>query len=152
MTLNTPPTAASFARLVGVSRQRAAILREQGVVSGDTLAEWVGSYCANLREQAAGHGGEGQLVLAQERAALAAAQRRRIEREERIAAGSYLLTADVVKSQTRAGMAIRDAMLAVPGRTAATLAGMDDERAIDRYLTTELRAELTRLADSVPRQ
>lgn len=144
-----PPKVAEFCRLVGLSRQRVTTLRADGAISGDTLAAWVASYCDSLRAQAAGRGGEHGLVLAQERAALAAAQRRRIEREERIAAGAYTLTADAVKSATRAGMATRDAMLAIPGRLAAALAGMEDEREVERYLTTEIRAELTRLADSV---
>jgi hypothetical protein len=58
--------------------------------------------------------------------------------------------ADAVKSATRAGMAIRDAMLSLPGRLAATLASMEDEREIERYLTDQLRAELTRLAQRAP--
>jgi hypothetical protein len=58
--------------------------------------------------------------------------------------------ADAVKSATRAGMAIRDAVLSLPGRLAAQLASMDDEREIERYLTEQLRAELTRLAQKVP--
>lgn len=64
--------------------------------------------------------------------------------------GSLVSAADAVKSATRAGMAIRDAVLSVPGRAAAQLASMDDEREIERYLTELLRAELTRLAQKVP--
>lgn len=64
--------------------------------------------------------------------------------------GSLVSAAEAVKSATRAGMAIRDAVLSVPGRVAATLAGMDDEREIERYLSEQLRAELTRLAQKVP--
>jgi phage terminase Nu1 subunit (DNA packaging protein) len=53
------------------------------------------------------------------------------------------------KSAQRAGIAIRNAVLSVPGRCAAQLAAMSDEREIERLLTEMLRAELTRLADSV---
>ena len=53
------------------------------------------------------------------------------------------------KSAERAGMEIRDAVLSIPGRYAAQLASMDDERAIEQLLTEALRAELTRLANSV---
>jgi phage terminase Nu1 subunit (DNA packaging protein) len=63
--------------------------------------------------------------------------------------GSLVSAADAVKSATRAGMAIRDAVLSLPGRVAAQLASMDDEREIERYLTDQLRAELTRLAQKV---
>jgi phage terminase Nu1 subunit (DNA packaging protein) len=63
--------------------------------------------------------------------------------------GSLVSAADAVKSATRAGMAIRDAVLSLPGRVAAQLASMDDEREIERYLTEQLRAELTRLAQKV---
>lgn len=64
--------------------------------------------------------------------------------------GALVSAADAVKSATRAGMAIRDAVLSLPGRVAAQLASMDDEREIERYLTDQLRAELTRLAQKVP--
>ena len=63
--------------------------------------------------------------------------------------GALVSAADAVKSATRAGMAIRDAVLSLPGRVAAQLASMDDEREIERYLTEQLRAELTRLAQKV---
>jgi phage terminase Nu1 subunit (DNA packaging protein) len=53
------------------------------------------------------------------------------------------------KSAQRAGIAIRNAILSVPGRYAAQLATIDDERDIERLLTEVLREELTRLADSV---
>jgi hypothetical protein len=55
-----------------------------------------------------------------------------------------------VKSSRRAGLAIRDAVLSVPGRVAAQLTNVSDERAIERVLTVALRDELTRLADTVP--
>lgn len=81
------------------------------------------------------------------------------DREEHLAAlaklelaereGRLLWADQVSKSANRAGMTIRDGMLSVPGRIAARLVGIDDEREIERLLTEEIRAELTRLARSV---
>jgi phage terminase Nu1 subunit (DNA packaging protein) len=145
-----PAKVADFCRLVGISRQRVTTLRQNGQITGTTLAEWIGSYCAGLRERAAGRDpGGGPLNLAQERAALALAQRRKLDREARIAEGNFVPKAQAVASATKAGMAIRDAMLSVPGRVAAQLAVLDDERAIERVLADVIRAELTRLAESV---
>jgi phage terminase Nu1 subunit (DNA packaging protein) len=122
--------------------------REAGGYDPVTVGQWLMRRALAM----AGKTGGDVLDLSYEQALLARERRRALERDAEIKAGAYLLTADVIKSQTRAGMAIRDAMLSVPGRVAATLAGMDDERRIDRYLTDELRAELTRLADTVPRR
>jgi phage terminase Nu1 subunit (DNA packaging protein) len=65
---------------------------------------------------------------------------------------TLISASEVVKASQRAGMAVRDAVLSVPGRIAAQLVGMDDERAIERLIADALRAELTRLADTVPRR
>ena len=70
-----------------------------------------------------------------------------LERKER--EGKLVPSDAARKSLSRAGMAVRDAMLSLPGRYAAQLASMTDERAIDRLLTDVIRAELTRLADTV---
>ena len=59
-----------------------------------------------------------------------------------------LVPADAAtKAQKRSAMAFRDAMLSIPGREAAKLAGIADEREIERLLTFAIRAELTRVAD-----
>ena len=113
MKRNTLP---EFAGLVGISAARAGQLRRNGVLVGDSLPELVRSYCTHLREQAAGRASGGSLDLAQERAALAAAQRQRIEREEQVARGE-LIPADlagrhgVLLAQTLVG-----ALGAWPGR------------------------------------
>ena len=65
---------------------------------------------------------------------------------------TLISASEVVKASQRAGMAVRDAVLSVPGRIAAQLVGMDDERAIERLIADALRTELTRLADTVPRR
>ena len=142
-----PAKVADFCRLVGIGRQRVTTLRTNGQITGATLGEWVRSYCENLREAAAGRSnGDGPLNLAQERAALAQAQRRRLEREERVAAGELINRARALESYCRAARTIRDGVLSVPARISVMLVGVDDERDIDRMLTDALREELHRVA------
>jgi hypothetical protein len=52
-----------------------------------------------------------------------------------------------VEESRRAGIAIRDAWLAMPAKVASDLAAMDDPVEIERFLTDLFRAELTRLAE-----
>jgi len=146
--LDGSPNIAAFLATVGIGRSRLTELRASGVVTGDTLRAWIQAYCAHLRAGASGRHGDAGLELSRERALLAQAQRRRIEREERIAQGEFIPKAKAIESFKRAGMTFRDAMLSVPGRIAAQLASMSDERDIDRRLTAEIRTELERLADS----
>jgi len=63
--------------------------------------------------------------------------------------GETIDKAAAVRSFSRSGMVFRDAMLSIPGRVAAQLATETDERRIEALLTAAIRAELTRLADSV---
>ena len=72
--------------------------------------------------------------------------------EAEIRSGRYTLTSAALKSARRAGQTLRDCMLSVPGRVAAQLAAMDDERQIDQFLSTILREELGRLAATVAPQ
>ena len=146
-TLGRPPKVADFCRLVGVSWQRVTVLRQNGHVTGETMAAWIGSYCANLRQQAAGRGDDA-LVLTQERAALAAAQRRKLEREERVAERELVVWKVVKRDVQRAAHGFRDSMLSVPGRVVAQLAGIADERVIDQMLTKIIREELDRLTST----
>ena len=146
--LDGPPNISAFLATVGISRSRLTQLRAEGVVTGDTLRAWIQAYCAHLRAGASGRHGDAGLELSRERALLAQAQRRRIEREETVAKGEYVVKAEAIKSFQRAAMMFRDGMLSVPGRIASTLVMMTDERDIDRALTAALRAELERLADS----
>lgn len=55
---------------------------------------------------------------------------------------------EAIRSSRRAGMAIRDAVLSIPGKLAAELVGLD-EIAIERRLTAAIREELTRIARQV---
>lgn len=57
--LSNPCTHAQFAQLVGVSRQRIGELCNDGSLpKGSTAHEWLLAYCEQLRDSAAGRGGE----------------------------------------------------------------------------------------------
>lgn len=131
MKRNTLP---EFANLVGISATRAGQLRRNGVLAGDSLPELVRSYCTHLREQAAGRASGGSLDLAQERAALAAAQRQRIEREEQVARGE-LIPADLA---VRHGVALAQTMVgalgAWPGRLSAVLHAAESQAEVGALL------------------
>jgi phage terminase Nu1 subunit (DNA packaging protein) len=73
-------TQSEFGELVGISQQAVSdLLKRDVLVRGQPAAVWLHAYCAHLREQAAGRAAAGDLDLATERAALARAQRERIE-------------------------------------------------------------------------
>jgi phage terminase Nu1 subunit (DNA packaging protein) len=71
--------------------------------------------------------------------------------EARIRSGELVEASTVRPAFQRAGRAFRDSMLSIPGRVAAALAVETDERRIEQLLRREMRAELTRLADQVPK-
>jgi len=74
-----PNTQRTFAGLIGVSEMAISDLKRRGVISeGQTLGEWLNSYCAHIREFAAGRATNGDLDLATERAKLAKEQHERI--------------------------------------------------------------------------
>lgn len=85
-------TQAELAELVGVSEARISQLVSDGLIErGVTLAQQLKTYCAWLREVAAGRssGEAGGLDLVQERAALAREQRIAQELKNQIARGEY---------------------------------------------------------------
>lgn len=66
--LNTKASQASFADLVGVSKQAIQKLAKRaGLVNGGTHAEWLRTYCEHLRTEAAGRGGESMNDLTKQR-------------------------------------------------------------------------------------
>lgn len=90
--LSLPCTQARLGDLVGVSQQAISALQGDGRLPADgTLGEMLLAYCHRLREQAAGRIGHeaGGLDLAQERAALARAQREGIEIRNATLRGDY---------------------------------------------------------------
>jgi len=83
--LTTPGTQDEFGALVGITQQAVSALAQRGILpDGATLDEWLLSYCEHLRMIAAGRGGDGGLELAAERAALARAQRDKVEMQNAV--------------------------------------------------------------------
>ncbi len=99
----------AFADLVGISQPAVSDLIARGTLTrGATVRIWLQEYCSNLREQAAGRASAGDLDLIQERAALARAQRIKVE---------------MVNAQMRkqlAPVAMLESVLAKVGRQVAT--------------------------------
>lgn len=78
--LSCSSSQAEFGELVGISQQAVSDLVSRGTLTqGESVGNWLHSYCANLREHAAGRIAGGSLDLGAERAALARVQRERIE-------------------------------------------------------------------------
>lgn len=145
--LNTEQMAA----LLDLSPQRLRELTRRGAVprAGHgryLVAEVVPAYCRHLREAAAGRAssGAGTLDLVQERAALARAQREKLEREARQASRELVDVAEVKAAWFRLTRVARDKLLGVPTRIAPLL-GPDAGRAFD-VMTAELRQTLEELA------
>lgn len=104
--LAKPISQADFAEMVGVSEARVSqVFNEEGFQAGETAADWLLSYCARLREQAAGRMTGGQASLMQERAALARSQREAQELKNAVDRGEYApigLLADVLGAASSA--------------------------------------------------
>lgn len=113
---NSFATQAQFASVVGVTQQRISQLQADGVLThGGSVGEWIGAYCSQLREQAAGRSSDGDLDLVQERAALARSQRVGQDLKNAIAQGEYApigLLADVLSAVSSA---VVDRFDALPG-------------------------------------
>lgn len=63
--LNAKASQTAFARLVGISQQAVSKQIEKGNLTEDgSFGEWLLQYCDQLREQASGRGGEGQVDVA----------------------------------------------------------------------------------------
>ena len=96
MNLQEVHTQASIAEIIGISQQAISEIERRGVCDrGMTLLQWWRTYTNHLREQAAGRLASGDLDLATERAALARAQREKIEMQNAVTrkelAPAYLL-------------------------------------------------------------
>ena len=83
--LNKVANQRDFAKIIGVSEAAVSNMKTAGVIrKGQTMGEWLLAYSAHMREQAAGRATKGDLDLATERAALAKAQREKIEMQNAI--------------------------------------------------------------------
>ena len=94
--LDAPVRQTEFAEIVGITQPAVSQLQFEGTLRpGEPLRAWLLAYCHRLREQAAGRATGNGLSLADERAALAKAQRERVERENAIARGELRPVSDL---------------------------------------------------------
>lgn len=145
--LNNRGTQAEFGRLVGISQSAVSDLVRRDVLKpGATLGQWLLEYCGNLREVAAGRLASGGLDLVAERAALAKAQRERIELEMAERAATLVSADDVLHKWTNIIGNARGKLLALPVRLASVCAGQDAAsiESASRTIIYEALTELSR--------
>lgn len=109
-------TQAKFGEIVGISQPAVSDLLSRGIiVEGEIVGAWLKSYCAHLREQAAGRMAAGDLDLASERAQLARAQRERIEMQNAVTRGELAPVILIEQVLTRAASKTAGIFDAIPG-------------------------------------
>ena len=126
--LSTTGTQNEFGVLVGITQQAVSALAQRGVlVDGAMLDEWLLSYCEHLRMIAAGRGGDSGLELASERAALARAQREKVEMQNAVT--RHELAPVRLLSELLGATAARAARLldTIPGSIKRRVAGVTTE-------------------------
>lgn len=105
-----------FAKVIGVSAAAVSGMVDQGIIHPDeSLGQWILSYTSHLRERAAGRAGSGDLDLVTERAALARAQRDKIEMQNAVTRGELapvMLIEEVLSKAASKSAGILDA---IPG-------------------------------------
>lgn len=110
-------TQAQFGEVVGISQPAVSELLSRGVLTeGAPLSRWILEYCSNLREVAAGRLAAGDLDLATERAALARAQREKIEMQNAVTRRELAPTHLIEEVLARAGTRVAGILDAIPGQ------------------------------------
>lgn len=126
--LDKKGTQAKFAQMVGITQPAVSGLIARGViVAGDTIGNWVLAYCGHLREGAAGRASEGGLVLADERARLAAAQADKLELELGVTRGELAPVSTIEQVLVRAAMKVAAVLDAIPATLKRRIEGLTDE-------------------------
>lgn len=109
-------TQKQFGELVGISQPAVSDLLQRGVLTeGAICGAWLMSYCGHLRETAAGRAAAGDLDLAGERAALARAQRERIEMQNAVTRGELAPVILIEEVLTKAASKVAGILDAIPG-------------------------------------
>jgi len=105
-----------FGEVVGVSQQAVSDLVRRGVLSEIAPAgAWLLAYCGHLREVAAGRATSGDLDLASERAALAKAQREKIEMQNAVTRGELAPVALLEQVLSATASRVAGILDAIPG-------------------------------------
>ena len=142
--INDVCTHTVFADVVGVTPSMVTDLGRRGIITiGQPLRDQVRSYCAHIREQAAGRAGTGPLSLADERAALAKSQRERIDMQNAITRREYGPIAQIEYSiadvmAQAANMGWHDTWPVTPGNRQLT----NDDLNIDAEVIANVRKML----------
>ncbi|SFG29907.1 Phage DNA packaging protein, Nu1 subunit of terminase [Duganella sp. CF458] len=106
---------AAFGDLVGISQPAVSDLLTRGVLTaGEPASVWLKQYCRNLREQAAGRQAAGELDLATERAALARAQREKVELQNAVTRRELAPVAVLEQVLSKVGRQIAGILEAIP--------------------------------------
>lgn len=148
--LATPLTQDRFGALVGVSQAAVADLVARGVLArGAPGHAWLVAYTGHLRDQASGR--LEAAAVADERRRLLAARAAKAELELAEQRGQLVRAADVQSATFKVWRGVRDAIVAIPARLAAQLAGEPDAGRCGALLDQELRAALARVSDDVGR-
>lgn len=109
-------TQADFGEMVGISQQAVSHLVRIGALPATaSCGEMLRAYCHRLREVAAGRGADGDLDLAQERAALARAQREGIEMKNAVARKQYAPVTLLAMTLATASQAVAERLEQLPG-------------------------------------
>lgn len=128
--LSVQVSQAEFALIVGVSEAAVSGLVAEGtLVRGETVQQWLHSYCRRLREVAAGRmsGELGGLDLVQERAALARTQREGLEIKNAVARKEYAPIDLLAAVLAAASQAISERFDELPGKLAKEVPDLPDE-------------------------
>lgn len=138
---------AAFGALVGVSRQAVVDAAGRGVVSeGMTARAMLLAYCSHLREMAAGRGASSGADLAAERAALAIAQRERVELQNAVTRGELVRAAVVERELASQLVALRESLEVLADRLSAVLAAETDAATCRALLLAEHRQAMKAFA------
>lgn len=154
--LDAVPTFTEFGSVIGVGHPAVSDMAKRGVVSvGMTMREMLLAYCAHMREVAAGRAASGDLDLASERAALAKAQRERIEMQNAVTRGELAPVAAIEEVLAAAGSRVAGILDAIPGmirRRVPTLSAADLELISAEVVKARNIAAAVRLADLRPEE
>lgn len=114
--LNGIVTQVRFGELVGISQPAVSDLLSRGIIQdGGSAGQWLISYCAHLREQAAGRAASGDLDLATERARLAKEQADKVAMQNAVTRGELAPAYLIEEVLTKVAGRIAGILDAIPG-------------------------------------
>mgnify|MGYP000356438958 CR=1 FL=1 len=126
--LSNSMTQADFGRLVGISQQAVSKIVASGVIDPSMSGQqMLHAYCSHLRETAAGRASGGTLDLVEERAALAKAQRERIEMQNGVTRGELAPVVLIEEVLSKAGARISGIFDAIPGAVRRRVPSLSSE-------------------------